>query len=151
MKWIIRCPLRLFWGRKSLAEPVFFRDHFITVKQGINEFEVVFQHVDLDTARVKQLVFDSIADELIHARPIISETNLNGLYESYKIRANSIILTVPSHSCPYCLNYSIDYYLTHLQKMEEEQIYLVVSEETATDALKSAQSRNVIIGKTRVL
>lgn len=132
-------------------EPVFFRDHFITVKQGINEFEVVFQHVDLDTARVKQLVFDSIADELIHARPIISETNLNGLYESYKIRANSIILTVPSHSCPYCLNYSIDYYLTHLQKMEEEQIYLVVSEETATDALKSAQSRNVIIGKTRVL
>ena len=35
--------------------------------------------------------------------------------------------------------------------MEEEQIYLVVSEETATDALKSAQSRNVIIGKTRVL
>jgi hypothetical protein len=35
--------------------------------------------------------------------------------------------------------------------MEEEQIYLVVSEETATDALKSVQSRNVIIGKTRVL
>lgn len=91
--------------------------------------------------------YNEIESTIKNAQQEISKRDLGILYSDFHIPPNSVILVVPSASCPYCLTYATHYFLVNLKKMEEDQAYLLASEQSANKALKSIKSSKVIFDK----
>ena len=58
---------------------------------------------------------------------------------------NSTVLVIPEASCPACVNYSLNYYLTHFEKMKELDVYLITSNKMALKAIDSVASKYILI------
>lgn len=130
---------------KLHPEPTFFKGRFISISQGEDLTQLSIQFTELDTVGMSQGEYDALRTQLGNIQPNVTEENINTLYTRLGIPANSVVLAVPSHSCPYCLNYVTQYFLMNLDRMQDEHIYFVTSAEGASQELLAIESPNIIV------
>lgn len=138
-------------GFKMHPKPDYYKGRFVGVKQGSDRRHLQLQYTVLDTQCITSNQYDSLFAEFRAIRPKISKVDLNHFYRNYRFPPNSLILTVSNRSCPYCVTVVEEYFLKNLQQMEAQQIYLLVSERSASAVLKARSSANIIIDKSNVL
>ena len=130
---------------KLNPKPIFNNGTFISVNQGedLTRFTIFFSR--LDTVPIDQTQFQEFKDYTLSLQPEIVEGDIDILYRTLNIPSNSVVLTTTLHSCPSCLDYVLEYFLINIERMEEKGVYLVASEESASELLKSTESPNIII------
>lgn len=132
-------------------KPYYFNGKFICVEPTDNLKRFKLQYVSIDIKKLTSEDYDSLASVIQNVKPRQTKENISSMFKKLDLPENSVILTVSDRSCPYCVNYSIQYFLSHLKKMEEQGVYLVISERNASDDVKNTQSPNIIIDQKRSL
>ena len=135
----------------ALPKPAYFKGRFVGVRPSPNPREFSLQFSQIEVQELAPRDWDSLALLFKSLKPKISAGSIHSLYRQYQIPAQSIILTVAHGDCPCCVDYSQRYFLTHLQAMEEQGVYLVITERSASPELKATQSSNIIIDRKNKL
>jgi len=129
----------------------YFKGKFVGVIPTDNPRKFKVQFTSIEKRELNEDDYNSMITEFNNIRPQQTKGDINLFYKNYNFPENSIIITVSNRSCPYCVNYSIRYFLVNLAQMEREGIYLVVSDRSATQELRSTISSNIIIDEKNVL
>jgi|GEM_PF-5858002 len=132
-------------------KPYFFNGKFICVEPTDNLRKFKLQYVSIDIKNLTSEGYDSLANVIKNVKPKVAKENISTMFKKLDLPENSVILTVSNRSCPYCVNYSIQYFLAHLKKMEQQGVYLVISERNASDDVKKTKSPNIIIDQKKSL
>lgn len=135
----------------SHPKPIYFKGKFVCVVPTKSERKFKLRFVNLDIKKISELEHDSLVKEFDNIKPQVTTGSISSLYNKYEIPEKSIILTISNRGCPYCINYSIQYFLMNLEAMEKDGVFIVVSERNSTAELKAANSKNVIIDQNNVL
>jgi hypothetical protein len=135
----------------SHPKPIYFKGKFVCVAPTENQRKFKLRFVNLDIKKISELAHDSLIKEFDNIKPEITTGSINSLYNKYEIPEKSIILTISNRGCPYCINYSIQYFLMNLEAMEKDGVFMVVSERSATAELKATSSSNIIIDQNNKL
>lgn len=132
-------------------KPAYFKGKFVGVRPTDHPREFLLQYSRLETQVLSSAQNDSLADLFKKAKPHMSQENINTLFKKYQIPEQSIILSVSNRACPYCVEHSIAYYLKHQKQMEKDQVYLVVSESSASAELLNTRSSYIIVDTKKQL
>ncbi|QNR22765.1 hypothetical protein [Croceimicrobium hydrocarbonivorans] len=132
-------------------KPCYFKGQFVGLTQGEDLRKFRVQYTSLDTHRLKASEYDSLVNYINNIEPDVTARDISSLYKSYQLPKNSILITISNRSCPYCVDYSTKYFLAHLKRMEQDGIYLITSERSASAELRAAKSSHIIIDKENEL
>ncbi|GAB5557752.1 MAG: hypothetical protein SchgKO_19650 [Schleiferiaceae bacterium] len=128
---------------KLHPRPTFSNGRFLGIAQGKDNYSITFQYTRITSKAITPGEYDSLGKYISAIEPQISERDFKGLIQEQNIPAGSVLVVASKSSCPYCYNHATEYFLLQLSRMEEEGVYLITSEEAATEALKEAQSKNI--------
>lgn len=125
----------------KLPIPGHFDSLFVVATASINEpYTLKVKYFRLKFKKASENRIDELKKVEITNEPVKS---LDHFFRKSNLPEGSIILLVPSHSCPYCVNNAVQYFTENIEKMKNDNVYLYAEREIGENYLSFQTELNL--------